>query len=103
MISCIAGIYSRKAFERLGFSVQAEYMYADYDYEGAHLLSKITGNHRCITLLTKPLLPKQDSIDEEAITLEELTTTTTTTTTDKETEGVINEKRQKGEEKEEDK
>ena len=67
-----SGQYSRKAFERLGFSVAAEINYSEYEPPGsngdeASKIFKGIGNHRCVTLLTKRLFAKQESIDEEAM------------------------------------
>ena len=50
---------SRKAFERLGFSVNAEYFYNDYiSEEGEKVFESIANHHRCTTLMTKKLLPE---------------------------------------------
>jgi len=56
-----AGIYSRKAFERCGFEMVAEYLYADYEENGVKVLAN-TGNHRCVTLMAKKLPPKTVSV-----------------------------------------
>lgn len=59
------GLFSRKAFERLGFSVQSEYLYEDYvSDEGEKVFAALADYHRCTTLMTKRLFPKQSSIDE---------------------------------------
>jgi len=51
------GLYSRKAFERLGFSVNAEYFYEDYiSKDGEKVFESLASNHRCTTLMTKRLL-----------------------------------------------
>ena len=51
------GLYSRKAFERIGFDVKGEYEYADYQDEmtGEKVFASITEPHRCVTLMTKRL------------------------------------------------
>ena len=68
------GQYSRKAFERLGFSVAAEINYADYvstdsmiGEEDDRKIFRSISSHRCVTLLTKRIFAKQESIDEEVI------------------------------------
>jgi len=51
------GLYSRKAFERLGFSVNAEYLYEDYiSQDGERVFATLADNHKCTTLMTKRLL-----------------------------------------------
>ena len=53
----LSGLYSRKAFERIGFDVKAEYLYEDYQDEitGEKVFASITVPHRCVTLMTKQL------------------------------------------------
>ena len=53
----ITGLYSRKAFERLGFDINAEYEYNDYQDEetGEKVFESIKVPHRCVTLMTKRL------------------------------------------------
>ena len=55
--SSISGLYSRKAFEKVGFDVNAEYLYSDYKDEesGKQIFESITEPHRCVTLMTKQL------------------------------------------------
>ena len=65
-IHVIAGLYSRKAFERLGFTINAEYFYKDYiSEEGEQVFESIANHHRCTTLMTKKLLPIDKTIKEE--------------------------------------
>ena len=51
------GLYSRKAFERIGFDVKGEYEYADYQdgMTGEKVFASITEPHRCVTLMTMRL------------------------------------------------
>ena len=53
----ILGLYSRKAFEKVGFDVNAEYLYSDYEDEesGEQIFASIADPHRCVTLMTKQL------------------------------------------------
>ena len=57
LIFVILGLYSRKAFEKIGFDVNAEYLYSDYKDEetGKQVFASITDPHRCVTLMTKKL------------------------------------------------
>ena len=68
LIFFFTGLYSRKAFERLGFTVNAEYFYKDYiSEEGEKVFESIANQHKCTTLMTKKILPmkKTDSIPED--------------------------------------
>jgi len=47
------GLYSRKAFIKLGFEVKAEYKYKDYVVDGQVVFDKMEEPHRMITLMTK--------------------------------------------------
>ncbi|XP_059082292.1 uncharacterized protein LOC131879858 [Tigriopus californicus] len=59
------GIYSRKASERLGFTMTAEFFYDEYiAADGTTGIFSDMGNHKCATLLVKRLLVNQDSIEE---------------------------------------
>lgn len=59
----LLGVFSRKAFERLGFTVAAEFPYSEYELDGIKVFPEME-RHKCVTLLTKRLLPIQNSIDE---------------------------------------
>ena len=48
-------MYSRKAFERLGFQVASEFLYSDYEVEGEKVFEKIQ-NHRGTAFMTKSLV-----------------------------------------------
>ncbi|XP_023320089.1 dopamine N-acetyltransferase [Eurytemora carolleeae] len=48
------GLYSRKAFERLGFIVVAEFLYAEYEVDGELIFEKIK-NHRGTVFMLKRL------------------------------------------------
>lgn len=59
------GIYSRKASERLGFTMVAEFFYDEYvAADGTTGIFSDMGNHKGATLLVKRLLVNQDSIEE---------------------------------------
>eukprot|EP00094_Tigriopus_californicus_P012201 TCALIF_11793-PA protein Name:"Protein of unknown function" AED:0.11 eAED:0.11 QI:279/0.5/0.66/1/1/1/3/117/158 len=61
----LLGIYSRKASERLGFTMTAEFFYDEYiAADGTTGIFSDMGNHKCATLLVKRLLVNQDSIEE---------------------------------------
>ena len=63
-----AGLYSRKAFERLGFSVNAEYLYEDYiSPDGERVFAPLADNHKCTTLMTKRLLATPPRLEEVPI------------------------------------
>ena len=47
-------MYSRKAFERLGFQVASEFLYSDYEVEGEKVFETIK-NHRGTAFMTKQL------------------------------------------------
>ena len=50
------GIYSRKAFERLGFSPIVEFPYSEYvDDDGVKVFEGKMGNHKCVTFLFKKI------------------------------------------------
>ena len=57
----VLGLYSRKAFERIGFHVNAEYLYSDYKDEesGEQIFASAVDPHRCVTLMTKQLSDKE--------------------------------------------
>jgi len=52
------GLYSRKAFERLGFQVSSEFLYSDYEVEGEKVFEKIK-SHRGTAFMTKQLTEVQ--------------------------------------------
>lgn len=49
------GLYSRKAFERLGFQVASEFLYSDYEVEGVKVFEGIK-NHRGTAFMIKQLV-----------------------------------------------
>ncbi len=51
------GLYSRKAFEKLGFAVNSEFLYDDFVDEetGQKIFESAVDPHRCTTLMTKRL------------------------------------------------
>ena len=52
----ISGLYSRKAFQRLGFEVKAECIYEDFaTLEGEKIFVDAKDPHRCTTLMTKKI------------------------------------------------
>ena len=53
------GLYSRKAFERLGFQVASEFLYADYEVDGEKVFEKIR-NHRGTAFMIKHLSEVRD-------------------------------------------
>lgn len=48
------GMYSRKAFTKLGFDINAEYKYKDYVVDGQAVFEKVEEPHRMITVMSKP-------------------------------------------------
>ena len=55
VLTNITGLYSRKAFQRLGFEVVTEYEYKDYQDEatGEKVFASIEDKHRCVSVMTK--------------------------------------------------
>ncbi len=55
------GAFSRKAFEKIGFVPRSEVNYRDFEDEGGKRVfaEKDMGPHKCTTLLTKDLSPKE--------------------------------------------
>ena len=62
------GMYSRKAFERLGFTVASEFLYSDYEVEGEKVFEAIK-THRGTAFMTKQLV--EVSLRMELMTLAE--------------------------------
>ena len=51
-----SGLYSQKAFTRLGFEIRSEYKYLDYvDENGVRIFSKMEEPHKTVALMTKSL------------------------------------------------
>ena len=51
-----SGLYSRKAFQRLGFEVKAECIYEDFvTLDGEKIFIDAKEPHRCTTLMTKKI------------------------------------------------
>ena len=49
------GLFSRKAFEKIGYVPLAEYEYSEYeDDEGKKIFDNME-THKCVTVLTKDL------------------------------------------------
>jgi hypothetical protein len=50
------GLYSRKAFQRIGFEVKAECIYEDFvTLDGEKIFIDAKEPHRCTTLMTKKI------------------------------------------------
>ncbi len=62
-----SGQYSRKAFERLGFTVASELSYSEVldPVTGERVFANMSPAHRGVALLTKRILPEKTEEEEE--------------------------------------